>query len=68
MSALLPKADIESFVRFVPKPDLCTAAKATLFDQATLIVTPLSSGNLEALAKGEANAASKDLLNLTLMR
>jgi ABC-type amino acid transport substrate-binding protein len=35
---------------------------------ATLIVTPLSSGNLEAVAKGEADAASNDLLNLTLLR
>ncbi|MFZ1002236.1 MAG: transporter substrate-binding domain-containing protein, partial [Pseudolabrys sp.] len=35
---------------------------------ATLIVTPLSSGNLEAVAKGEADAASNDLINLTLMR
>ena len=35
---------------------------------ATLILTPLSSGNLEAVAKGEADAASNDLINLTLMR
>lgn len=35
---------------------------------ATLVLTPLSSGNLEAVAKGEADAASNDLINLTMMR
>lgn len=35
---------------------------------ATLALTPLSSGNLEAVAKGEADAASNDLINLTMMR
>lgn len=35
---------------------------------ATLVVTPLSAGNLEAVAKGEADAASNDLINLTLMQ
>jgi ABC-type amino acid transport substrate-binding protein len=35
---------------------------------ATLVVTPLSAGNVEAVAKGEADAASNDLINLTLMR
>jgi putative glutamine transport system substrate-binding protein len=35
---------------------------------ATLIATPLSAGNLEAVAKGEADAASNDLVNLTFLR
>ncbi|MFL9829054.1 transporter substrate-binding domain-containing protein, partial [Rhodoplanes sp. SY1] len=35
---------------------------------ATLVVTPLSAGNVEAVAKGEADAASNDLINLTLMQ
>ncbi|NVO17889.1 MAG: transporter substrate-binding domain-containing protein [Rhodoplanes sp.] len=35
---------------------------------ATLVVTPLSFGNLEAVARGEADAASNDMINLTLMR
>ena len=35
---------------------------------ATLIVTDLSAGNLEAVAKGEADAASNDLINLTLLQ
>jgi len=35
---------------------------------ATLVVTPLSSGNLEAINKGEADAASNDMINLTLLR
>lgn len=34
---------------------------------ATLVITPLSFGNLEAVAKGEADAASNDLINLTMM-
>ena len=33
----------------------------------TLVVTDLSAGNLEAVAKGEADAASNDLINLTLL-
>lgn len=35
---------------------------------ATLIVTDLSAGNLEAVARGEADAASNDLINLTLLQ
>lgn len=35
---------------------------------ATLVVTPLSSGNLEAIEKGDADAASNDMINLTLLR
>jgi ABC-type amino acid transport substrate-binding protein len=35
---------------------------------ATLVVTDLSAGNLEAVAKGEADAASNDLINLTLLQ
>jgi polar amino acid transport system substrate-binding protein len=35
---------------------------------ATLVITELSSGNLEAVAKGEADAASNDLINLTLLQ
>jgi ABC-type amino acid transport substrate-binding protein len=34
---------------------------------ATLVITPLSSGNLEAVANGEADAASNDMINLTMM-
>jgi polar amino acid transport system substrate-binding protein len=34
---------------------------------ATLVVTDLSAGNLEAVARGEADAASNDLINLTLL-
>ena len=34
---------------------------------ATLVVTPLSFGNLEAVANGEADAASNDMINLTMM-
>ena len=33
----------------------------------TLVVTDLSAGNLEAVAKDEADAASNDLINLTLL-
>jgi polar amino acid transport system substrate-binding protein len=35
---------------------------------ATLVVTALSAGNLEAVAKGEADAASNDLINLTMLQ
>ena len=35
---------------------------------ATLVVTPLSAGNVEAVAKGEADAASNDMVNLTMLR
>jgi putative glutamine transport system substrate-binding protein len=35
---------------------------------ATLVITPLSFGNLEAVAKGEADAGSNDLINLTMMQ
>jgi ABC-type amino acid transport substrate-binding protein len=35
---------------------------------ATLVITPLSAGNLSAIDKGEADAASNDLINLTLLR
>jgi len=35
---------------------------------ATLVVTDLSAGNLEAVAKGKADAASNDLINLTLLQ
>lgn len=34
---------------------------------ATLVNTPLSFGNLEAVANGEADAASNDMINLTMM-
>ncbi len=34
----------------------------------TLVVTPLSYGCLEAVAKGEADAASNDLINLTMLQ
>ena len=35
---------------------------------ATLVITALSAGNLEAVAKGEADAASNDLINLTMLQ
>jgi polar amino acid transport system substrate-binding protein len=35
---------------------------------ATLVVTPLSAGNLDAIVHGEADAASNDMINLTLLR
>jgi len=35
---------------------------------AKLVVTPFSSGNVEAVENGEADAASNDLINLTLMQ
>jgi putative glutamine transport system substrate-binding protein len=35
---------------------------------ATLVVTDLSAGNLEAVVKGEADAASNDLINLMLLQ
>ena len=41
--------------------------RASLPD-ATLVVTPLSIGGLEAVAEGRADAASNDLINLTMMQ
>ena len=35
---------------------------------ATLVITPLSAGNLDAVDKGEADAASNDIINLTMLR
>ena len=35
---------------------------------ATLVITPLSAGNLDAIDKGEADAAWNDMINLTLLR
>ena len=35
---------------------------------ATLVVTPLSAGNVEAVRRGEADAASNDMINLTMLR
>jgi polar amino acid transport system substrate-binding protein len=35
---------------------------------ATLVITPLSAGNLVAIDKGEADAASNDMINLTMLR
>ncbi|MFL5133511.1 MAG: transporter substrate-binding domain-containing protein [Microvirga sp.] len=35
---------------------------------ATHVITPLSAGNLDAIDKGEADAASNDMINLTLLR
>jgi len=35
---------------------------------AKLVITALSEGNLEALAKGEADAASNDMINLRLLQ
>ena len=35
---------------------------------ATLVITPLSAGNLDAIDEGEADAASNDMINLTMLR
>ena len=35
---------------------------------ATLVITPLSAGNLHAIDEGEADAASNDMINLTMLR
>jgi polar amino acid transport system substrate-binding protein len=35
---------------------------------ATLVITPLSAGNLDAIDKGEADVASNDMINLTMLR
>lgn len=35
---------------------------------ATLVLTPLSAGNLAAIDKGEADVASNDMVNLTLLK
>lgn len=35
---------------------------------AKLVITPFSSGNVEAIETGEADAASNDLINLTLLQ
>jgi len=35
---------------------------------ATLITTPLTYGGLEAVAQGQADAASNDVINLTMLR
>lgn len=35
---------------------------------AVLVITPLSFGNLEAVAQGKADAGSNDLINLTMMQ
>ncbi|GJD49760.1 ABC transporter glutamine-binding protein GlnH [Methylobacterium crusticola] len=35
---------------------------------ATHVVTPLSAGNLAAIERGEADAASNDMINLTMLR
>ncbi|KAB1074656.1 transporter substrate-binding domain-containing protein [Methylobacterium planeticum] len=35
---------------------------------ATLVITPLSAGNLVAVDAGEADAASNDMINLTMLR
>ncbi|GJE44214.1 transporter substrate-binding domain-containing protein [Methylobacterium soli] len=43
------------------------AALPSLLD-ATLVITPLSAGNLDAIDKGEADAASNDMINLTMLR
>ncbi|QLH38326.1 MAG: transporter substrate-binding domain-containing protein [Defluviicoccus sp.] len=38
------------------------------FPDAIFVVTPLSAGNLEAVARGEADVASNDLINLQMLR
>jgi polar amino acid transport system substrate-binding protein len=42
--------------------------QAALLPGMTLVITPLSFGNLEAVARGEADAGSNDLINLMAMR
>ncbi|MGE3266562.1 transporter substrate-binding domain-containing protein [Methylocystis sp.] len=75
---LVPRdSDIKGFEDLIGKRIVVTAGsvsgirmRAALpsLPGATLLVTPLSSGNLEAVDKGEADAASNDMINLTLLR
>lgn len=72
---LVPKgSSIKSFDDLKGKRVAATAGSISLrrmrasLPDATLIVTPLSFGGLEAVAKGEADAASNDLINLMAMR
>lgn len=75
---LVPKgSSIKSFDDLKGKRIAVTAGSISLrrmrasipsLPDATLVVTPLSFGNLEAVAKGEADAASNDLINLMMMQ
>jgi len=72
---LVPKgSSIRSFEDLKGKRIAVTAGSISIrrmraaLPDAKLIITPLNAGCLEAVAKGEADAASNDLINLTLMR
>jgi len=72
---LVPKgSSIRSFEDLKGKRIAVTAGSISIrriraaLPDAKLIVTPLNAGCLEAVAKGEADGASNDLINLTLMR
>jgi ABC-type amino acid transport substrate-binding protein len=75
---LVPKgSSIKSFDDLKGKRIAVTAGSISLrrmraclpsLPDATLVVTPLSFGGLETVAKGEADAASNDLINLTMMQ
>ncbi len=72
---LVPKgSSIRSFEDLKGKRIAVTAGSISIrrmraaVPEAKLIVTPLNAGCLEAVAKGEADAASNDLINLMLMQ
>jgi ABC-type amino acid transport substrate-binding protein len=75
---LVPKgSSIKSFDDLKGKRIVVTAGSISLrrmraslpsLPDATLVITPLSFGNLEAVAKGEADAASNDMINLMLLQ
>jgi ABC-type amino acid transport substrate-binding protein len=75
---LIPKgSDVKRFEDLKGKRIAVTAGSISLrrmraslatLTGATLVLTPLSAGNLEAVARGEADAASNDLINLTFLR
>ncbi len=75
---LVPKgSSIKRFEDLVGKRIAVTAGSVSLrrmraalpsLTGATLIITPLSAGNLQAVTNGEADAASNDLINLTMLQ
>ena len=72
---LVPKgSDIRGFADLKGKPIAVTAGSISIrrmraaLPDARMVVTSLNVGCLEAVAKGEVDAASNDLVNLVLMR
>ncbi len=71
---VLKGSDIKSFDDLKGKRIAVTAGSISIrrmraaLPDARMVVTPLNAGCLEAVAKGEAEAASNDLINLVLMR